>query len=90
MAQFRAMIQGCRGEASRLGSKSSGITTQTNAWDLGVQVEGFYDDKLGDCFRVTITGGSNQSNPSAALGTFCRRPNGSLQYVEQPEALRSL
>ena len=39
MAQYRAIIKGNRGEASRLGSKSSGLEARVNGWDLGVYVE---------------------------------------------------
>ena len=38
MAQFRGTIQGGRGEASRLGHKSSGLTLQANGWDIGAEV----------------------------------------------------
>lgn len=40
MAHFRAVIQGSRGEASRLGHKSTGISVkaQTWGWDLSVFV----------------------------------------------------
>lgn len=58
MAQFRATIQGQRGQASRLGSKSSGIRTRTNGWHSGVLVEGRAHDS-GDQFRIFATGGSS-------------------------------
>jgi hypothetical protein len=38
MAQYFARIQGARGPASRLGSKTSGITTVTKSWDGQVWV----------------------------------------------------
>lgn len=40
MAHFRAVIQGSRGEASRLGHKSTGLSVkaQTWGWDLSVFV----------------------------------------------------
>jgi hypothetical protein len=38
MAQFRGVIAGQRGEASRLGSKSSGLTVHCNGWNGGVTV----------------------------------------------------
>lgn len=40
MAHFRAVIQGSRGEASRLGHKSTGlmVKAQTWGWDLVVSV----------------------------------------------------
>jgi hypothetical protein len=39
MAHFRAVINGTRGEASRLGSKSSGIRTKLQTWGYDVIVD---------------------------------------------------
>jgi hypothetical protein len=61
MARFRGTIQGCRGEASRLGGTETGIETRTNGWNSGVRVVGFVDDNGDDCFDIYITGGSNGS-----------------------------
>jgi len=59
MAQFRATIQGNKGSASRLGSKSGGIHVKANAWHLGIDVDGRHDEKTDcDSFNVTITSGS--------------------------------
>jgi len=59
MANFRAVIQGQRGQASRLGSKSSGITASVNGWHLGVEVIAYHDKETGrDIFRVYKTEGS--------------------------------
>ena len=38
MAQFIGTVQGDRGEASRLGNKKSGLTTEYNSWNYGVRV----------------------------------------------------
>lgn len=57
MAQFRATIQGQRGEVSRLGSRKSGITARINGWHSGIRVEAFERNGL-DCFDVYQTGGS--------------------------------
>lgn len=59
MAQFRAVIRGQRGSASRLGSEKSGIYAQVNGWGLGVEVRGYHDKETGkDIFRVYRTEGS--------------------------------
>lgn len=59
MAHFKADIQGNRGEASRLGSKDSGIYCHIRGWNVGVEVSGYVDDETGkDEFLVTITSGS--------------------------------
>lgn len=64
MAQFMAKMQGQRGSASRLGSKSSGLTVSANGWNVGVKVEASHRTGR-DTFDVYITGGSN--NPTGAL-----------------------
>jgi hypothetical protein len=58
MAHYRAVIHGSRGEASRLGTKKSGIKAIVNAWDIGVTVEARYENGA-NIFRVYKTGGSN-------------------------------
>lgn len=70
MAQFQGRVTGQSGNGvTRLGSKRSGIRTDANGWDVGVQVWGSYDEGSvgdpdeddqvsGDCFTVYATGGS--------------------------------
>jgi hypothetical protein len=70
MAQFRAIIRGQRGEASRLGSKKSGIQATINGWHCGVRVSATHDEKTGeDRFIVSVTGGSNGASPSSLVFT---------------------
>ncbi len=38
MAHFRGILQGNRGETSRLGSKASGLTTIAQSWQGAVRV----------------------------------------------------
>ena len=60
MAHFYAEIQGSRGEATRLGTKSSGITAHVRGWDTGVRVTICYDPETDtDVIEVHRTGGSN-------------------------------
>ena len=60
MAQFRATIQGNRGEASRLGTKNSGLDVTVNGWNVGVSVTARYNSETGnDEIRVFVTKGSN-------------------------------
>ena len=55
MAHFLASIQGCRGEASRLGSKESGITARIGSWEGGVEVHLYYDaSKKLDMARISM------------------------------------
>jgi hypothetical protein len=59
MAQFRArIISGKGSEVSRLGHKTTGITTECNGWNVGVRVEAAHVDGQ-DVFTVYATGGSN-------------------------------
>lgn len=55
MAHFRAVIEGARGEASRLGSKKSGLYLRAQTWgnDLAVVVQ--HDEETGaDVARVYV------------------------------------
>lgn len=71
MAQFRAMIQGQRGEASRLGSKKSGLRAYVNGWNKGVSVYLQYDEKTGqDVVEVYKTGGSNNGSHPELIAKF--------------------
>lgn len=71
MAQFRGIIRGNRGEASRLGSKNSGFLANIDGWDIGLHVHAYYDKKTGiDKISVDLTGGSNSPSPKLHVGTF--------------------
>ena len=61
MAQFRGTIQGNRGEASRLGTKSSGMYAEINGWNKGIRVTASHKDGK-DYFWVQETGRSNRNN----------------------------
>ncbi len=58
MAHFRATIQGMRGEASRLGTKSSGMYACIDGWDIGIDVSIGHIDGY-DVVCMSLTGGSN-------------------------------
>lgn len=64
MAHFLGTVQGMRGEASRLGSKNSGMRVRANGWRAGVNVMLYVNEAGEDCARVTITGGSTGARPS--------------------------
>lgn len=67
MAQFRAIIRGQRGEASRLGSKNSGLHASINGWDGGVRVVASHRDGH-DHFEIYATSGSNGGRSDAPIG----------------------
>jgi hypothetical protein len=78
MARFRGLVQGGRGEVSRLGHRS--ITTDANGWNLGVNVDGGAFDVGrseigGDHFTVYATGGSTESRRSHAIARVEEVPN---------------
>ena len=68
MAQFKAEIQGNRGSVSRLGHKTTGISSHTCGWNSGIKVEGHFDEELGDIFLVWQTSGSGLRRKSIMLG----------------------
>lgn len=59
MARFRGLLQGTRGEVSRLGHKSSGLRVEADGWNSGVEVRAYVDADDRDVFEVYRTGGSN-------------------------------
>jgi hypothetical protein len=64
MAHFRGTVQGMKGEASRCGSKASGMRVTANGWDIGATVELSHDPKTGkDTVVISITRGSHDSSP---------------------------
>jgi len=69
MAQFYAEIQGNRGMASRMGTKTSGMWAHIRGWNVGVKVECYHDDNGKDVIYVSATNGSNDpgSKPLAIL-----------------------
>jgi len=66
MAQFRGTVEGNRGQASRLGHKTSGLTTICNAWNIGVKCYADHRDGK-DMIQIVITGGSNGARSSEYL-----------------------
>ena len=56
MSNFYGYLQGNRGQVTRGGSKSSGITAHIRSWDNDVYM-GLYDDDGKDELRITIPKG---------------------------------
>ena len=63
MAHFRAVIQGQRGEASRLGSKTSGITTRLQTWGWDLEVDATHKDGADLAHVVLVNHSSGQRVP---------------------------
>lgn len=86
MARFMGTIQGARGEASRLGGESSGITARAQGWNVGVEVRGHATDGNRDIFDVYMNGGSNGSASSRLLGRVTLGADG--QPTFEPVSVR--
>jgi len=55
MSHFYGSIKGSRGEATRCGTKTSGLMTYTASWEGAIQVFLYYDDESGeDWVRVAM------------------------------------
>jgi hypothetical protein len=73
MAQYYADIQGNRGEATRMGTKNSGLSGHIRGWDVGARVTMRWNElKEEDEVSIELTGGSNGGR-SVNLGTFTHR-----------------
>lgn len=65
MAQFRGTLKGNRGQASRLGTKNSGLDMTADAWEIGAIVRARHniDGENLDSIEFSLTAGSHHSNP---------------------------
>jgi hypothetical protein len=62
MAQYYGTIQGNKGEASRLGHKTSGLIATASGWHLGAKVYLYWNEESQcDVIRICVTDGSNGS-----------------------------
>lgn len=52
MSHFYGTLQGQRGEATRCGSRSSGLVTNAASWNGAIQVELYVDAQGRDCYRI--------------------------------------
>lgn len=74
MAHFRGEIRGQRGEASRLGSKQSGLTVVAQAWGGQVVTRLWHEKNGRDYVRVYV-----EANP-ATYGDACKVKELTLYY----------
>ena len=82
MAQFRATISGGRGDASRLGTKASGIRAGVNGWNVGVHVRAFHDEHGdGDTLNLYTTAGSVSPDQRTYLGKVTRTADGMIAFT---------
>lgn len=82
MAHFIAGIHGNRGSASRLGTKSSGISAYIQGWDSGVLVTGWHLPATDqDVFEIYATHGSNNAGADRFVGTVTQGADGSIIFA---------
>jgi len=54
MSHFYGTLQGSRGQATRVGTKNSGLTTQCASWEGAIRCEAMHDKATGkDMVRVS-------------------------------------
>ncbi len=70
MARYRGTVQGQRGQASRLGGKSSGIVVKAGGWDIGAEVVVQPCTCGEDLVEVFRTGGSNRGDAVAVIARY--------------------
>ena len=70
MAQFYGSIQGNKGVATRMGTKSSGLEAHIRGWNKGIRVKMRVNDKGEDEAVVYLTAGSNGHEFDTILGVY--------------------
>jgi hypothetical protein len=53
MAHFYGTVQGNRGEATRLGTRDSGMDTTAASWAGAIAVSLYVDEQGRDCYRIS-------------------------------------
>jgi hypothetical protein len=70
MSRFYATIRGARGEASRTGTRGSGITGHVRGWDVGARVRIYEGPDGEDVVEVYRTGGSRGAESDRLIARF--------------------
>lgn len=82
MAHYRAEIRGMRGEASRLGTKSSGISGHIAGWDIGASVRIHYDtEKKQNVLFISVDNGNGYDQETIKSFSFAVTREG-IQEIE--------
>jgi hypothetical protein len=69
MAQFYAAIKGNRGQATRMGTKASGLWAHVRGWHIGCRVELSHIDGH-DYVTIFLTHGSANPGNAQCIGRF--------------------
>jgi len=73
MSHFYASIRGSRGEATRAGTKNSGMEGHIRGWNIGARVFMSVNDKGEDVCTIYLTSGSNGYSYGKHLGDFTEK-----------------
>ena len=87
MARFYADIQGNRGQATRMGTKSSGIDGHIRGWNSGAKVCCSVDNKGRDVVEVYATHGSGYGGNGVVAGLVMRTVDGKVDFLATKKAL---
>jgi hypothetical protein len=80
MSRFYGRVRGqAKTEATRRGSPTSGLVTECNGWDVGVECRATVDLNGEDRIEVWMTAGSN-SDGSCYIGSVSR-VNGLVTFI---------
>ena len=87
MSHFYATLNGSRGEATRAGTKQSGLTANAFGWDLGGRAHMWYNAKLDtDVVSLYVTRGNNER--SILVASYIIRDDRLVHIqTEMPEIL---
>lgn len=86
MSHFYGSMKGSRGEVTRQGTKSSGITAHVRGWNIGASIRCYIDSKGRDCVEMGLTGGSNANsatleNAPQSWYAVALNPNGTIERL---------
>ena len=86
MSHFYGDIRGNRGEATRGGSKDSGIDGHIRGWKSGAKVNCYVDNDGNDVVEVVATNGLGYT-PAKVEGLIFRTINGKLDFLTTKKRL---
>lgn len=87
MAQFYASIQGNRGEATRMGTKKSGIYGHIRGWHSGGRVECDINEKGQDVVSIYATHGIRYGGKGVVEGLILRTVDGKIDFLTTKKTL---
>jgi hypothetical protein len=81
VARFIGFVQGQSGEASRIGSPRSGMTTHARGWNVGAKVYGHVTPDDRDVFDIYTDGGSNGHVSGRYVGRVELNEDGEPEFI---------